>query len=529
MARVEVSLAGAVSEINSGTRGTRTFYTPEEFGAAGDGVTVDDDAIATAITAANGQYPVVFTKTYLYGGSTGGGVITIPNTHIIIQKGATLKQKSDGGTRQFGGLFYIQADHVLIENYGTMDGNKSEMSATTYAGYSGVISAFAQGHGFTYRNHGSGVIQNTVDAGIVMYQVEDVTIDGMIFKDGPGVTTSNRYSIAAILLQECPRATVDHFHMFDSPTPTGVKMISPSMDGLCVRRSIVDWRGQTLVDTGDSPAAGYNGFEMYSTGSGSNNGNLTTGTELLVYGSEDVATGQLVIGVAGFAIINNCHILGDSGSVNSITFAIECAVNTWISNCTLRKCLVGILTQEENCKATDTHIISSSSSAIQTVTSNDFDFDVTVEDCGGSTSGGSFSPWVFNFTTAGIGGRLRFQANYNNLDQDIVLVGSDQSFFTIEDSLVRNAMANSHSIYLSLLGNNNAIINSTFVGKGDVGTCITLTGAGNRIVGNHFKDYLSPWDTSAGTYTLLTGNVVESCTGAGSTDATDTSANNMVF
>ena len=120
------SLVNAINEIAGGSSPVSVgFVTPEEFGAAGDGVTDDTAAINDMLANANGRI-VLFKNTYLINGAvntklTEGGLQVKSNTIIRFASGAKLVEASNDTYNSH--IFNILNVENVDIGYGTIIGD----------------------------------------------------------------------------------------------------------------------------------------------------------------------------------------------------------------------------------------------------------------------------------------------------------------------------------------------------------------------------------------------------------------------
>lgn len=529
MARVQVSLSGSTTEItanNTIARATR-WLVPESFGAKGDGITDDTAAIQAALDAAQGEIPVVLTGGNTYRCET--IVPTYDHWHLIIDPGATLKANDYAGNgAYYNGIVYLTKKHGCIENYGIIDGNAEAPPDTLGNGaFTGLLTTFETTcEDFYYTNHGVGVIRSAPYTAMVLDFCVRPFIDGAIFEDGHGLIQD--LATAQIQVQATEGARIHDVYIRNCTT-LGIKVFSntPTYYGFEIDNVTVDYRGFTYPTSAEICL----GVELF--------GELTdlTVSNVKVFAPEAFEdANQQFIGVsmasANRMTATNMQSIGSTATYNSLyALGMEFFSQEGVaSGCVVESWYNGIHVGAPDGKI---KITVKNTNAWGIGIGRRTDVDASTVDC--AVTGDAvltLATFVSLTGETAAHSTVKLNAYYSSLAQNVSAFSCQADYVTLYDSKFVNEMGN----YFVHVGwsegaNGAAILNSSFINQGDVGTAIKLNGgAGNRIIGNHFKDYSQPWDTSASSNTLIMGNLVESCiTSSGAVAGTDTAVNNKAF
>jgi hypothetical protein len=150
-----------------------------DFGAQGDGVANDAPSIQSALNAAAGHGPLRFPATPAHYRTS--NTLTVPsNSHLIIEHGATLKV-ADGVVANIF-ILAANAHDVLIELYGTLDGNATS-HAVGQAGASGGFVSNSPSRNVMMRGGRSGLITNFKYWAINIVSATNCEINGITFSN----------------------------------------------------------------------------------------------------------------------------------------------------------------------------------------------------------------------------------------------------------------------------------------------------------------------------------------------------------
>lgn len=532
MARVTVGVSGSTSEITVNQAAATQYVTPQQYGAVADGVTDDSTAVQNAYDAAVAAgRPLLFQSghTYLFKHLNCSG----NRFRIIIEQNATVKLAGDDGDAgtSYLGLFYISGTNGRIDNYGTMDGNSPGQTVWANVYNSPLIATITTASvGFVYDGHWQGRMTNCAgtaiqvtngsDWRIVNCQIDNANLKSLGIVDG-----------AAVWAQGSARLNINGLYVKDSPS-WGLRVIGlptntpNNMEAAHLNDILVDLRG---IAFGAIASAGGIEINDVDQSHGPNYLGMTI-SNITVFAPDSCTsafngTFGVSIDVApdSSLVLSNINIVGTS-SAHCFDYGLELSeCECSASAIMIEGCQIGILCggNEQTIQATMRNV---QSYAVHNVRAGLVMLDLAATDCSAGTA---------LITLQNIVGRPQMVAKvvaiYETVNSDSYVASAFAGDLTLHDCYIVNAMSGSHFVQVAA-DDVCAVLNSTFIGKGDVGSAIVMTGTGNRIIGNHFKDYSKPWDTSGGARTLIATNLVESCTtSTGATAGTDTAASNMSF
>jgi hypothetical protein len=539
-------LTSAVRGLQGPPGASDLYVTPLEYEAVGDGTTDDTEAVELAFAAAQtAKKPLLFPAGYTF--LTDTLDVSGNDWHIIIDRGCTVKMKSDGGVENTGGLFFISGNRGTIELYGTLNGNRSQQSyAYNAIGDWGLINA-DDGNlsDFVLKGGGIGLMTNCRWAFFRASGCGAITIDGIRCTDGNPTDATNNLIYLCIFIHEPTDTTViRNVNISDSPT-SGIyvsKFTAPrAYAQVLIENCVVDWRGCDLIEGGTEPSIGYLAFECFAHAPDVNLVNCT------VFCEADSIDTNCLVDCFSHGSTRGCRVFGGT-NVNGAR-AANASVGIEIGHMTsthtdfiLEDCAFGIAAYGSN--TTVKGIIKNATTTALRVDGDGFiattlqpegamDIDIVCIDCGNSSV--QFTPTI-DIRQCGASGegvvRVKAHCIYENSDFNVYALNCLSTVaVNLHDSIFENRMAGDREVSVHIAGPRSSVSNCTFIGKtgsGIPGTAIYGTGDGLRINDNYFFSYEYPWDTGSGTHALITGNQMETVTNpAGTTDGTDTLANNI--
>ena len=177
-----------------GVPGTGSYSVQDAaFGAVGDGTTNDATAIQVAINAAAGHGPLRFPASQASGQPAVyliRSTLLVPsNSHLIIEAGATIKIGNGANCNCLGFPFNAgltpplpPVSNVLIELYGTLDGNRANnttgIGIVTLGGSGGVLNTCSN---IYVRGGRQGLVHNFANGGLQIGNCTNSETNGVIF------------------------------------------------------------------------------------------------------------------------------------------------------------------------------------------------------------------------------------------------------------------------------------------------------------------------------------------------------------
>lgn len=489
-------------------------------------------ALTNAITTANGKKSIL-----IYNSGTGACyanpfTISVAATHLVIDQGATLKLNANQALAFF---IKVDADNVLIDLYGTIDGNKSNQSASVAFSNALILQNVSGSSNFTLDGHSTGTIQNS-KAGVAFFtEASRAKVINTNFT-GNGLGLSG--AIPILYFNDSPYPTVSNntfLDNLDGAMLLGGPSTNFSTVAAQVTNNVIDY--SNVLKPAESLAISLFGGAPYATVSGNYvKASDNAGSASMLAISLD-ATDLTNAGTRYSTITGNSV---DGGANKKISYGYELiqlgavATGNVCNNVDTCFSISGqviydtTITGNFGSNTTGSFVLTSGAGATSTtgltVTGN------TCLDCA-TSSGGVFlmnNNYVGNATF--IGNRVTFSAA---VARDVPVLQSagttaNGSKVVFSGNIINSLMA-SNSPTISWSGGTSVINDNDIFSTANVGTAITLsaTVSESNIQSNRIVGYQYPWNTSAAARTTIMGNKVGATTPAGLTAASDFSALNV--
>lgn len=490
-------------------------------------------ALTNSIATANGQKSVIIYK------GTGDCyanpiTISVANTHLIIDQGATLKLNVNQSLSFF---LDVAASNVLIDIYGAVDGNKANQSAAPSYG-NALIRNINQPY-LSVDGHGVGKIMNGKAGAVFGQQGDYPTVKNLIISgnNNGDISLSGAY---IVYFEGVQSPLVEGNNLLDnigagisingaggaSPDAQsfGARIVNNNIDYTNVVFPAPDntYLAISFFGEGGAPFAVVSG--NYVRGPDSNSSSAILGISL-----DSTITGNA--GTRQNSVTGNAI---DGGPNNKISLAFEIdQVNAAVAGNTCKRVQTGLLVGATGAKdvtfsgnacsdVTGPFILTTGGTtnlANLTVTGN------TCNDC--ATTGGSIFQMSNEYAANAsfVGNRITFSSAVSRNVPVFSSTGTGavaDSRIIFNSNIVNSAMAANYPTFSfsggSVIFDGNDIFSTSNSGSAVVTTATVSESTinNNRIVGFQY-----PWDTSLSTRTTIAYNKVGATTPAGLTAASD--------